>query len=262
MKGTYYINCACTVIILGMCAGCSKPCGEEQRSGAHHDVSTNAMGTVSSTRAKPVSAATNISSVNITADTLRSNILYPTEQGRYIIADFDRYVAPELFATNRAYTPQSLYLLCCERMKDVSNRKRAHAYCNTLLSLRYRTLLPLLKEQILSAVTTNDLGRANIAVSRLDYIAHPDTLRTFLEMDAALPSNSVLCMDRHADPSFPNDSQSREVPCRCSHGPTVCRFILILSTNRRHTGLAAGMTPLRSSETSPMPRRSPACAMR
>jgi len=188
-----------------MCVGCGKPRGEEQRSGAHHDVSTNAMGIVRGTRAKPVSAAPDMPSINITVDTLRSNILYSTERGRFVIADFDKYVAPELFATDGAYTSQSLYLLCRERMKDMSNTKRARAYCDTLLSLRYRTLLPLLKEHILSAVSTNDFDRAHIAVSMLYRIAHPDTLRTFLEIDAALPSNSVLRIDRYTDPSFPNN---------------------------------------------------------
>jgi len=106
-------------------------------------------------------------------------------------------VIPEIFQTNNEIQLTNLIELLLQ--KHFINQNNIHEpYSDLFVLLRYRKLLPYMARKILGkSHDTNNINDVQLCISWLDYVPHPNTLRTILELDKLIPMDSALRKKTH-----------------------------------------------------------------
>jgi|GEM_PF-2032153 len=201
-----YLACAAGACALSTCGRkeskqhlipqASQTCREERVAGTTADAPRQSVICATQEISLVAVPATNI---RITASMLISNLFRAEpDMARFVGDDIKQHVIPFVFVARSNCTPAELYEICVEnsRYTNDAQRTRARAFGYAYRTLRYRCLVPKLKELILSQSVTNDEYAGSMAANALRIIAHPDSLRACIEISQKLPSNSLLRVDR------------------------------------------------------------------
>jgi len=128
----------------------------------------------------------------ISWDTLTNNITLSKNKVTWWIRDEMKYLKDNLFTKNATYSITNLFEILIKKSIPITINITNTAYSTGLMSLRYRQLLPYVKQIILQSNQTINRDVAIKCITWLGKIQHPDTLRTILELDKLIPENSYL----------------------------------------------------------------------
>ncbi len=128
----------------------------------------------------------------ISWDTLTNNITLSKNKVTWWIRDEMKYLKDNLFTKNATYSITNLFEILIKKSIPITINITNTAYSTGLMSLRYRQLLPYVKQIILQSNQITNRDVAIKCITWLGKIQHPDTLRTILELDKLIPENSYL----------------------------------------------------------------------
>jgi len=128
----------------------------------------------------------------ISWDTLTNNITLSKDKVTWWIRDEIKYLHENLFTNNVTYSVTNLFEILINSYQLDSIDLTNSSYSTGLMSLRYRQLLPYVKQILLQS---NQIANRDVAIkctTWLGKIQHPDTLRTILELDKLIPEDSYI----------------------------------------------------------------------
>jgi len=128
----------------------------------------------------------------ISWDTLTNNITLSKDKVTWWIRDEIKYLYENLFTNNVTYSVTNLFNILVKNSIPITLSITNSAYSTGLISLRYRQLLPYVKQIILQVNNSSNRDIASKYITWLGHIQHPDTLRTILELDKEIPQDSIL----------------------------------------------------------------------
>ena len=129
-------------------------------------------------------------------DSFTNNITLSRDKVTWWIRDEMKYLHENLFTNNVTYSVTNLFNILVKNSIPTTLNITNTAYLTGLMSLRYCNLLPYVKQIILQANQTTNYISADMYISWLGHIQHPDTLRIILELNKLLTKDSQLRKER------------------------------------------------------------------
>jgi len=123
---------------------------------------------------------------------LTNNVAVSKDKVHWYIKDEMNYLQLHLFTNNVTYSVTNLFDILMNSYQLDSIDLTNSAYSTALMSLRYRQLLPYVMQIIHQANNSSNRVIISKCITWLDYIQHPDTLRTILKLNKLIPEDSYL----------------------------------------------------------------------